>query len=538
MKKFTKLVSLLTALITVAVSAGCSDSKEEASSAITYWCVIYSRTAQTIQSYNELQMYDEISKRTGVEVEFIHPNSGSNGSEAFQILLADGDYPDMMEYDWSAYPGGPDQAIEDGVIISLNDYLQEYAPNYYDYMYGEKGKANNNLYRAQAISEKGNIYGFHNLNIGTARGFSGLYIRKDILDSWGMDVPETIADWDQILEKAKNEGFTKPFVCLNDCIATSQTNYNTINTAFNVGKGFYVDEGKMKFGPFEPGYKEYVKKLAEWREKGYLDQDYVTTQKTDIEAYMSNGTSIAAYGWVGSSIGKILPAVKQQDPNSSFDLAACPYPVMNEGDIPMFQEISAEATTPIVAISGQCSEEKIIQAIKFMDYLYSEEGSILSSFGVEGDTYTVEKDENGEEHYVYTDKIYNYEALGAHSVEAALYKFFRPGNAGLNQHPDYLEGFYEYEQQKEALKVWNKYVDVAKEHMVTLTLSIDESAEYAELYAVARPDLDAGISNIILGKQSIDEYDSIIEKAKADGYDRLLEINQAAYERYLKRISE
>lgn len=537
MKKYTKLIAGLMAMAVASVTVGCSKSEKEEGSALTYWTTLDSRVAQTTQSYNDLMMYQEMSKRTGVDVEFIHPTSGSNGSEAFQILLTDGDYPDIMEYDWTTYPGGPDQAIEDGVIISLNDYLEEYAPNYYDYMYGEKGKANNYLYRAQAISENGNIYGFHNLNIGTARGFNGLYIRKDKLDEWGLAIPETIAEWDVILEKAKAEGFEKPFVCINTCITTPQTNVNTFNTAFNVGKGFYIGDGEIKFGPFEPGYKEYVAKLAEWREKGYFDQDYVTNQRSDLEAYMTNGTSIAAYGSIGSAIGKILSAVEQQDPNSVFDLAACPYPVMNKGDVPLFQEVSAEATAPIVAISAQCSEEEIIKAMKFIDYLYSEEGSILSSFGVEGDTYTVETDENGQKHYVYTDKIYNFEEVGAHSVEAALYKFFRPGHAGLNQHPDYLDGFYQYEQQKDALEVWNKYVDTAKQHVPVLSFTVEESAEFAEIFASARPELDAGISNIILGKQSIDEYDSIIAKAKENGYDRLVEIHQVAYERYLDRLS-
>ena len=85
-------------------------------------------------------MFQEMEKATGTKVEFLHPTSGSTGSEAFQILLASGDYPDMIEYSWASYAGGPQQAIDDGIIISLNDYLEDYAPNYYDWLEGEKGK--------------------------------------------------------------------------------------------------------------------------------------------------------------------------------------------------------------------------------------------------------------------------------------------------------------------------------------------------------------------------------------------------------------
>lgn len=34
--------------------------------------------------------------------------------------MADGNLPDLMEYNWGVdYPGGPEKAIRDGVIIPL-----------------------------------------------------------------------------------------------------------------------------------------------------------------------------------------------------------------------------------------------------------------------------------------------------------------------------------------------------------------------------------------------------------------------------------
>lgn len=59
-----------------------------------------STSKQTLESYNDLMMYQEINKRTGIDVDFIHPSAGSSGSEAFQILMASSDYPDMIEYKW------------------------------------------------------------------------------------------------------------------------------------------------------------------------------------------------------------------------------------------------------------------------------------------------------------------------------------------------------------------------------------------------------------------------------------------------------
>lgn len=44
-----------------------------------------------------------------------------------------------------------DAAIDNKVIISLNKYLKEYAPDYYDYMEGERGRANDYLYKKQSL---------------------------------------------------------------------------------------------------------------------------------------------------------------------------------------------------------------------------------------------------------------------------------------------------------------------------------------------------------------------------------------------------
>ena len=196
-----------------------------------------------------------------------------------------------------------------------------------------------------------------------------------------------------------------------------------------------------------------------------------------------------------------------------------------------------------IAISYQCgvdNEDRYKEAVKWCDYLYSDEGTVLKCFGVEGETFTIEKGEDGEDHYVYTEKITDHESIGAHSVEAALWHFFRPANSpGLNQHPDYLNGYYPYEQQKEAIVVWNTYIEEAKKYKLQgLSYTGHEATDKANIEAKGRDNLDAAISNIILGKASIDTYDAIIEQAKKDGYDDLLKIQQAAYDRYIKVINE
>ena len=222
-------------------------------------------------------------------------------------------------------------------------------------------------------------------------------------------------------------------------------------------------------------------------------------------------------------------------------MVACPYPVLKKGETSKFQVIQGEALDNTIAITVQCgidNEDRYKEAISWCDYVYSEEGNILKCFGIEGETFTIEKGEDGEDHYVYTDVIYDHEKIGAHSVDAALFHFMRPANGpGLNQHPDYLKGFYPYEEQMEAIVLWNKNVEEVKKHTFpSVSYTDTEAAEKANIESAAQTNLDAAISNIILGKAPLSDYDKAIKAAKKAGFDKLIKINQAAYDRYMESI--
>ena len=60
--------------------------------------------------------------------EFIHPPAGEEASN-FNLMVASGDLPDLIEYSFLAYKGGPEKAIEDNVILDITDLMQEKAPN-------------------------------------------------------------------------------------------------------------------------------------------------------------------------------------------------------------------------------------------------------------------------------------------------------------------------------------------------------------------------------------------------------------------------
>lgn len=552
MNKTLRIFAIFLAIIMIAgVMCGCTQSElSRENGKYTYWATVDSRSLQTIKSYNDMLMYQELAKKTGIEIDFIHPTAGSTGSEAFQILLTSTDLPDMIEYRWKSYPGGADAAIDNKVIISLNKYLEEYAPDYYNYMEGEKSKINDGLYKTHSQTPNGNYYGFCSLNIGNYRAFSGLYIRKDLLSKWGMEVPVTIDDWSKVFAVAKKDGYKYPLTG-SGYYLFDINGLNSFNGAWEVGKNYHKEGDKIIFSLDKPGYKEYVKTMADWFKKGYIDPDYITNDSDAVLGKITNGISIASYGYVGGDFGKLIPAMENSEKYPDFEIAACPFPVLKKGSTPWFQEISADADDPSIAITVACgakNEDRYKEAISWCNELYTDEGKILKSFGVEGKTFTKEEKAaneigaDGDKYkYTYTSLIADdndpgREEIGAHSVEAALYHFMRPGGGpGLIQHSDYLLGFYPYEAQKDAIIKWNENLKTAKEYTIPyITFTNEETERKNELWSKAYDTLNASISNIIMGKADINTYDAAVAKAKKDGFDEIRDIYQAALDRYNK----
>ena len=142
MKKKTKVVSAILSLVMLSAALGCSKSEENtipSSSAVpsastgtasypiktdkklTYW----GEYLTVKPNMSEVPFFQEWQKRTGVPLTFISPPAGQE-KEGLNVLLASGDLPDMMEYDWFGFPGGPEKAISDGYILRLNDAIDKY----------------------------------------------------------------------------------------------------------------------------------------------------------------------------------------------------------------------------------------------------------------------------------------------------------------------------------------------------------------------------------------------------------------------------
>lgn len=513
-------------------AAGQESADGSSSSKLTYWVKMdATKIGPTTDNFGTIQCYQEMAKRTGVDVEFIHPPTGQE-SDSFSLMIAGGEYPDMIHYDWgNAVAGGPDKAIEDGVILELSTLIEENCPNLKVFL--EKYPQ----IKATMTTDSGNIYCFPNVYpyfdedtlIVCNRGYQ---IRQDWLDELGLEAPETIDDWHTVLTAFKNKGTTEdgnPIVPMVSRKMSEKT--SMVRTFANAWDGmdydFYVDNGQVKFGPVEPAFKDYLTTMNQWYQEGLIASEFSTITGKEVDAMITTNQAGAWFFGLGAGMGVYITALGGDDSKVS----GVKFPVANEGDVPKYTALD---NYPFVgfgtAISTNCKD--VEAACKWLDYHYSEEGDRLLNWGIEGVSYKL--DENGDPQF--TDEILkNPEGLSA-DVALGKYAMVSQLEAFTKDHRAEAVRMWVYPAQEEASRLWNES-DFSYRYPPTVSLTPEESSELAGILSDITTYRDENVIRFILGSESLDNYDKFVETIKKMNIDRAIEIKQAAYDRLQARLN-
>lgn len=481
---------------------------------LSYWMPLTANISTVASDMGQTEFAKKLAEETGVTVNYIHPALGQE-SEAFNLMVASGELPDIIEYNWYTFSGGPTAAINNEVITPLNDLMKKYAPALSKYL------ADNPEYDKAAKTDDGTYFAFPFIR-GDKKLLvtQGPVIRKDWLDELGLDLPKTSQDWENVLKEFKDKkGCTAP-------LTLASSTKNVLFYMFDSSLGLYIEDDKVKYGPLEPEFKNAVTSLRNWYANGLLDKNYTMVDNTILDSNMLNNLSGATFASGGQNMGKWLSA-KAND--KSFNLKAVDFPVRADGSQSRF----SVASLPIpgagsAAVTTKCRYPEL--AAKYLDYLYTEDGHTLANFGIEGESFTWEGD-----FPKYTDKIMN--NPDGLSPSQAMSMYLRGnGNGPFVQDARYIEQYYQTEQQKDAINVWSTSTDNVLKHMMPqVSSSPDEASEYASIFNEVQKYVNETIYSFISGAKSLDDYDAFIQQIKNMNIDRAIEIKQKAYNNYLNR---
>lgn len=488
---------------------------------MTQWGSMNPNNFAYIQSLSGNAVISELADRTGVRLECTSVQGGSSTIDQFTLMISAGDLPDFIDNVNTCYTAGADAAINDGFIVDLTPYLEEHCPDFWALMDEMDGL------RAFAHTDEGAVPYFVEVSKNAnAVCTSGYLIRQDWLDQLGLDTPETFDELHDVLTAFRSElnvgspmwipkGVTG---ILSDAYGAAAS-YEPMAGAYP----FMVVDGEVICGYQTEEFKNFLKEMNTWYSEGLIWKDFVTdtmafgiTTSSAYDKFLS-GQMGCAYGEL-ADIASVAPQISEDAV-----LTAIPDPSVNGEK----NHITSSATPYYSkwAISTDCEDVEL--ACEFINYMYTQEGCDLLTYGVEGEACV--KNEDGS--YSYSDLIlHNPDGL-SYSSAYHIYTFL--DEMGLRD-LSATRQFYN-EEALQSSDIWGGSRDDAWCYPAA-SLTAEESETFTATFVTINTYVSECIPKFVIGDMDVEaEFDTFLKTIEDLGIETCTEYKQNAYDRYMAR---
>lgn len=469
------------------------------------------------KDYNDVLSFQMIEKLTGTHVKWIHPPM-SSPEERFNLMIASGDYPDIIVRNWRTVSGGINSYVEDKVIIPLTQYIENYMPNLNNYI-----KQNPELVKEFVID--GETYFIPLIRKDKELCiYQGLLVRKDWLDKLGIDSPKTLDDLYETLKAFKTgdpngNGIADEIPFSGIGFESESEGIGNLVWPFGVHYSFYLDGNKVKYGPVEDRFEEGLEFIAKLYREDLIDPDYLLNDRVKLDSKILNDK-------VGFTYGR-QPSSFYDEMNNGREFVGAPHLTGPYGDDTVYQSFySTRIVYNGAAITS--SNNNIEGTLKWLDTFFSETGVDIMNWGKEGLSYTRDGDGTPK----FTDYILNNQN-GRSMIE------MRGITLGIEGTP--FPTLQEYDGYKYSLSPWGvNSIDTWKVNanvsgvLPTLFFTDDENSVIVRNLSQIRTFVSEQINRTVVGQSSISDWNSVRKRIVGMGLDEVLKVYQDAYDRLQK----
>ncbi|MFE6076547.1 ABC transporter substrate-binding protein [Paenibacillus sp. NPDC057886] len=307
-------------------------------------------------------------------------------AEKRQISLASGDYPDLyLLIPWVDRFSQTDllKFGQQGVIVPLNDLIDQYAPNI------KKVLDSSEYYKAMNTAPDGNIYGLTGLNECFHCSYPNkMWMNTKWLKQLGLSEPATTEEFKEVLEAFKTKDPNGNGKADEVPLSGSIENFG-VHIIPYLMNGFIYDDDRT-YLIAKDGRVETVASKPEWKEGLAYIKSLYDSGLIDPGAFTQN---VGAFKKIGDNAdAQLLGAGAAMHPSLFVNTAEdSPYG-KDYNPIPPLKGPHANYATynyPIdpgasFVLTNKASEETQIAAIQMLDYLYTEEGAMGAYLGEEG----------------------------------------------------------------------------------------------------------------------------------------------------------
>mgnify|MGYP000265047182 CR=1 FL=1 len=446
--------------------------------------------------------------------------------EKVNLLVASNNLPDLV----SPLPSDTAKKLGiSGMLIDFNEY-KESMPNFFNAIkkdpvaYASMFADDGGLYIAPQCTEEADL-------VAQFRYVPTL--RTDLLQEVGMEVPTTYDELYQVL-KAIKQKHPEVVGIIN---RTGTQIFNDIGFTFGARSDVHYnfEEDRFVFGPERENYKEMLKYLHKLWNENLLDPELFTASTAQFEAKLINGLGVFYMDWAGYSY-RYSRAHKELLKGGEDNFILTPINPICPDIYPKRVYQLMESTNIFCSMVVSSLTEAPERIVKFIDWLYSEEGMDIAQYGIKNEHYSI----TPEGKYKFLNHIvadYNPGATVARDTELGINL---PHMKRVITNKEHQE-FDKYSlNTREAL---SKYAEngigyIPANGGINLTYT---EAEIEEKNAIEN-DITTAVNEwsigLVTGQRSFDDYDQFIAEVKAKGVDRLVEIANTAYARFKERMNE
>ena len=491
-----------------------------------------------LEDWTKVVLIENFKNDLGINITCQFYNS-EDWSTQLTLMIASDELTDMV--------GGAGMNMLDanewgaeGYLVNFNDY-RDMTPNMNKYL--EQYPAA----EAYMTAPDGGIYTIPKISLDETDRFSRTFINKKWLANVGMEVPKTMDELYEVLKAFKEQDANGNGDPNDEIPYLYASGYEASERVLMSAYGIHTSEinyilqadadGKVYLANTTDAYKEYMKWMARAFSEGLIEQEAFVVEGTTI----NDRASKDLYGFYGCGSAPYVVAVTDisYDAENFVGVAAL---TSELNETPTAGLASLISENGVVAISTTSPYKEAL--VRMVDYMYTDEGELAGTFGKDGQTFDWQHNDILD---VDVPKMRVFDDCASGEETRYKYATLNGTLALIEWNNDRRALFTAPIEDVQSDEILNEYGWAALVALAVredgiqqvdcfprLSYTAEEASERATLKTDLENYLKQAKAQFMTGEIDVEEgWDSFVNTVNGMGLERLIEIEQAAYDRYM-----
>ena len=300
---------------------------------------------------------------------------GESNSQRLDLAFASDDLPDVISPSIAQLA----KYVAAGKIQPLDDLIEQYASPLVKWAIRDVEEQTAGAFFAP-VTIGGHIYALPQMS-DTLAWWTNNFIRTDILEEMGCEMPTTLAELEAIFDKYIEMYPGQYPVVLSKDLQDSGNTFQTVLTACNAYMDMWMEDenGELVYTSIQPEMRTALERMATWYEKGYIDPEFVVVDSNKETEIVSGGDWLFCYGYWH----KIATFCNTWANVEGSEISAVPFLLGDDGTCSVMKNAWY---TSINAITTSCEHpEAAIYALNaFWDSYYRNDVELREMLAAEG----------------------------------------------------------------------------------------------------------------------------------------------------------